>query len=93
MPLSLKSLIWKICCVRKAQTALMTLTGLLEIERRLKHFHRPLIYFSLTDCLQSLFLGHPVLRQNQALTMLVECNTEISLEARIAARTQYLENC
>ena len=49
-PFSLKSFIRKIYRAQKTCKTHSLLAGLLAIEQRLKHFHRPLTYFSKTDC-------------------------------------------
>ena len=53
MPFALKSLIWGIY---SADEKMLIMYGSLSgAERHLKHFDWPLTYFSLTDCVRSLF--------------------------------------
>ena len=46
-------------CEKTFQKILMQ-SSLLATEQHLEHFNWPLTYFSITDCVGSLFLGHAV---------------------------------
>ena len=60
IPFSSKCLIREIYGAEKIPETLIMKGILLAIERHLKHFHRPLIYFSFTDCIGPFFVGQPV---------------------------------
>ena len=48
----------------KLQKILIMFVSLLTTEQRLKQFNWVLAYLSITDCVESLFFGHPVGKSN-----------------------------